>query len=60
MKKTSKEILKTLLKNQELIMKALKIEIPVEAKKEKAVKAVKKESPKTKVKSKPTPVEKKK
>lgn len=60
MKKTSKEILKTLLKNQELIMKALKIEIPVVAKKEKAVKAIKKESPKTKDKSKSTPVEKKK
>ena len=60
MKKTSKEILKTLLKNQELIMKALKIEIPVEDKKEKTVKAVKKEKPKAKGKSKPSPVEKKK
>jgi hypothetical protein len=29
MKKGSKEMLKTILSNQELIMKALKIEIPV-------------------------------
>ncbi len=57
MKKTSKELLKTLIKNQALIMKALKIEVPVEAKKEKAIKTVK---PKVVAKTKPAPVEKKK
>jgi hypothetical protein len=38
MKKESKEMLKTIISNQELIMKALKIEIPV--------KEIKKEEPK--------------
>ena len=41
MKKTSKELLKTLIKNQALIMKALKIEVPVEVKKEKTAKTIK-------------------
>ena len=35
MKKETKEMLKTLLSNQELIMKALKIEIPVKKVEEK-------------------------
>jgi hypothetical protein len=57
MKKTSKELLKTLIKNQALIMKPLKIEVPVEVKKEKTAKTIK-----TKIvaKAKPSPVEKKK
>jgi len=49
MKKGSKEMLKTILSNQELIMKALKIEIPVK-KEEKTAKtkpAVKKSSVKS-------------
>jgi len=40
MKKSPKDLLKSLLKNQELIMKHLKIEIPVEEKKQKTSKDV--------------------
>lgn len=49
MKKENKEMLKTIISNQELIMKALKIEIPV--------KKVKKEMPK-KANAKKSPVKK--
>ena len=38
MKKGSKEMLKTILSNQELIMKALKIEIPVKKLEQKGTK----------------------
>lgn len=51
MKKESKEMLKTIISNQELIMKALKIEIP---KKETVIEQVKKTAPVKKVAAKNT------
>lgn len=58
MKKESKEILKTIISNQELIMKALKIEIPKkEAVKNIPVKKVIKKAPVKKVATK-SPIKK--
>lgn len=50
MKKESKEMLKTIISNQELIMKALKIEVPV--------KEIAKEEPKKVEAAKKQPVKK--
>lgn len=55
MKKENKEMLKTIISNQELIMKALKIEVPVRvaAKEQPKKDAVKKQSAKKTVAKKP-------